>query len=76
MKTNFLTQVSLLSVWTSDTIAFSLFQTVRLSAYDLIQSLCEEVALSSHCHAAIVAAMEKHFQEATQANSPHWWKVG
>ena len=48
---------------------------VRLSAFDLIQSLCEEPSLSSHCYAAIISAMEKHLQEASRNHTPHWWKV-
>lgn len=51
------------------------FLAVRLSAYDLIQSLCEESSLQSHCHSAIISAMDKHFQEATRHNSLYWWKV-
>ena len=49
--------------------------TVRLSAQDLLSGLCMAPGLSSHCHTAIIPAMEKHLQETTRSNSPHWWKV-
>ena len=48
---------------------------VRLSAYELIQVLCEEPELSVGCHSAVMRSVERHLQESPHHSSEHWWKV-
>lgn len=48
---------------------------VRLSALDLVRSFTEDSELAGPCYSAIIAAINKHFQEALPSASSHWWKV-
>ena len=48
---------------------------VRLSAFDLVQSLVEESESAAPYYSALIEAVNKHLKEATQNSSSHWWKV-